>query len=335
MFDSSDRRTSQRATESDRYCLYFQCDGRGVSMRVITLSRLLVILAFQCTLYSCGSSDDTATQSKQPASESTPVTTPKPTVPNPDELAGMVARFYRAFDVPNGKPGSEFPTWSQHLAIAYSDRARWSRDYAYIKQAKLSVDGVHDRSVNYTVSFDYMGDGGFKLSWQRVGQWIFVHGSSGWQMDEDRWASNRVVSVTTSAGTRAVSDTTFRDGHHAFDFPGGRVTLSTSKDGVWKTAFAPDATPVPVQPRQPALAAPAADRPVRGVSSSAGCERVAVEAVYQDGEILKLDDGRHLRVASYETATTSVWVAPFDGLYCDQDDKFTNTDDSETVDLQP
>ena len=99
-------------------------------------------------------------------------------------------------------------------------------------------------------------------------------------------------------------------------------------------------TPQPVAPPDDASAAgsgyaPAAP-PVAGYAPAApeaACEAVGVNDIYHDGEVLELDDGRYLRVADYDTSTSSVWVAPFDALICDGD-KLINKDDNESVDLQ-
>jgi hypothetical protein len=67
--------------------------------------------------------------------------------------------------------------------------------------------------------------------------------------------------------------------------------------------------------------------------TSTTCEEADVIGVYDEGKVLALDDGRHLRVADADTVTSSVWVAPFDGLICDDGGRFINKDDNEGVDL--
>jgi hypothetical protein len=69
------------------------------------------------------------------------------------------------------------------------------------------------------------------------------------------------------------------------------------------------------------------------VGDESGCEDVSVQAIYADGEIIELDDGRRLHVAAGDDVTASVWVPPFDGLLCP--DKLVNTDDNESVELGP
>jgi hypothetical protein len=68
-------------------------------------------------------------------------------------------------------------------------------------------------------------------------------------------------------------------------------------------------------------------------ATSADCEEVSVNGVYDDGKVLALDDGRHLRVNDVDTVTSSLWIAPFDGLICESGDRFINKDDNEAVDL--
>jgi hypothetical protein len=207
-----------------------------------------------------------------------------------------------------------------------------------VKNAKPVINDVSNQTVDYTVSYDYLGSDGYRIGWIRNGKWVFVHGSSGWQMDQDRIVSSHLVEIQPGKKLATIaihSDIAYADGHHTFPFYGGTGEFFVTKDGSWKTDFAPPPTPTPVSQEPPrfvpdhVVAQPAAPR------GATDCEQVSVEAVYQDGEILKLDDGRLLRVESYDTPTSSVWVPPFDGIWCDSTDKFTNTDDNESVDLAP
>jgi hypothetical protein len=68
-------------------------------------------------------------------------------------------------------------------------------------------------------------------------------------------------------------------------------------------------------------------------SGSADCEEVGVEGVYDDGKVLPLNDGRHVRVDDTDTVTSSLRIAPFDGLICGSGDRFINQGDNEGVDL--
>jgi hypothetical protein len=49
--------------------------------------------------------------------------------------------------------------------------------------------------------------------------------------------------------------------------------------------------------------------------------------------VLAFDDGRHLRVDDTDTVTSSLPIAPFDGLICGSGDRFINQDGNEGVDL--
>jgi hypothetical protein len=56
----------------------------------------------------------------------------------------------------------------------------------------------------------------------------------------------------------------------------------------------------------------------------------AIQAVLDDGNIIKLDDGSIWRVDPTDAVTASVWLATADVLVCD-DEKIISVDDEETV----
>jgi hypothetical protein len=56
----------------------------------------------------------------------------------------------------------------------------------------------------------------------------------------------------------------------------------------------------------------------------------AVQAVLDDGNVIKLDDGSIWKVDAIDAITASLWLATTDVLVCD-DEKIVNVDDEETV----
>lgn len=247
-------------------------------------------------------------------------------------------RFYRDIDPSQKSPVLDVEAiTTDHFLKANHDR--WTRDYGFIDHARTQIGNVHGSNVDYIVDYDYLGNTGIKLLWERAGNWSFVHGSRGWLLDGDTWSAIHIVGFVLKDGTQlSIQDHVFSDGHHTFDIPGyGTYTFTPQKDG-WSMAAAP--TPQPAAPPDDASApapgyAPAVP-PAAGYAPAApeaDCEAVGVNDIYHDGEVLELDDGRYLRVADYDTATSSVWVAPFDALICDGD-KLINKDDNESVDLQ-
>jgi hypothetical protein len=67
------------------------------------------------------------------------------------------------------------------------------------------------------------------------------------------------------------------------------------------------------------------------VSSTAQCcdDGYAIEAVLDDGNVIKLDDGSLWKVDPVDAVTASLWSATDDVLVCD--DKIINVDDEETA----
>jgi hypothetical protein len=89
----------------------------------------------------------------------------------------------------------------------------------------------------------------------------------------------------------------------------------------------------PQQQSEPQVAQPPAEY-APPATTTTNCESVSITDVFDDGAVLDLDDGRHLRVSDADTVTSSVWVAPFDALICNGD-RLINKDDNEAVDLVP
>jgi hypothetical protein len=291
-----------------------------------------------------GCSSEPTVKYASDAPQATAAPTPVPT-PNPDQAAGLLTRFYR--DVDSGTKDSIADIGS----IVSPDFVRnhhddWSAAYGFIHDPKVQITGVKDRTVNYSLDYDYFTAKGGKLFWERTGRWTFNRGTrSGWVLDGDAWNSVHIVAISmpNDANATHVQDTVFSDGRHEFEYQGQRYSF-LAKGDAWKiTAVSTPPPPPPTdaeattgssygstgaytQTAAQAYAATAAAAP------EADCEEVGVQDIYDDGKILALDDGRHLSVSDVDTVTSSVWVAPFDGLIC-HGDRFINKDDNEAVDL--
>jgi len=281
-----------------------------------------------------------ATQTPQSAS----VATPQP-MPDPDQAAGLIMRFYRDLD-----------TWTKDSihdlsTIVSADFLRNHHDhlvadYAFISDPKIQIRAVNGRTVTYTLDYVYLTSGNGKLYWERTGRWTLNHGArSGWVLDSDAWDSVHLVGVSTASHPEmvAVEDKVYSDGRHVFTYEGETLSFLAQGD-TWH--ITPIATPTSAAAYKAAgagetNASPGADdQPVstsyQGAptpTTSTNCEQVDVDGVYDDGKVLALDDGRHLRVDDTDTVTSSLWIAPFDGLICDSGDRFINKDDNEGVDL--
>lgn len=269
--------------------------------------------------------------------QTTAAPTPVPT-PNPDQAAGLVTRFYR--DVASNTKDSMIDFGAVVSAdFMHNHQNDLTAAYGFIRDPKVQVIEVRGRTLNYSLDYYYRADNGVKLYWERTGRWIFDHGvRSGWVLDRDTWNSVHLIAVSepNDPNLTHVQDKTFSDGRHEFDYHGQRYSFVAKGNGWSLTALA---SPPPSSETEPSGAptgngwpAPAQPYVAGAPAVSADCEEVNVEDVYDDGKILDLDDGRHLSVADYETATSSVWVAPFDGLVC-HGDRFINKDDNEAVDL--
>ena len=295
-----------------------------------------IFLPLACALVVASCSQQTS----KAASTAAPLATAVPTA-NPDELAGIVSRFYR--DVGSTQKGA-ISDLVKILSPGFMKRQHdnWVRDYGYIANPRVSIDAVSGHTVSYTVDYDYLSSDGGRISWTRTGIWLFAHGALGWLLDRDDWKSIHITAWTLKDGTRyAATDRVYPDGRHTFETPWGTEEFVATATG-WRMDLMATPTPNPQSPvglapsqyqppARPTYIAPPYVPPAAGTD----CEDVSVTDVFSDGEILELDDGRHLRVADYDTSTSSVWVAPFDGLICDGGDKFINKDDNESVDLQP
>jgi hypothetical protein len=265
--------------------------------------------------------------------------------PNPDEAAGIITHFYR--DLDTGTTAS----YADAATIVTPDFLRdhhddWFMDYGYISSPRVEIKGVSDRDVSYAVDYIYKGTAG-NLYWERNGDWRLNRGRAGWLLDRDTWSAIHLVGFTTSPSGPMipVKDRTFSDGHHEFDYQGLTYTfMATNK--TWSMKVIPPSPPPGFGSGSSAVgqyqgsgetepqsgqgyAAPYAAPP----PPEANCDEVSVEDIYDDGKILSLLDGRRLSVADYDTPTSGVWVAPFEGLIC-RGDRFINTDDDEGVDLE-
>jgi hypothetical protein len=219
-------------------------------------------------------------------------------------------------------------------------------DYGFIKNPKVQIREVRGRTVNYALDYVYLTAGDGKLFWERSGHWTLNHGArSGWVLDSDSWESVHLVAISTPdhPDAESVQDKAYSDGHHEFSYRGQTYSFLAKEDGWHITALAtPQTVPAggPYDSNGSYEASSSANQAVRSrpytavrpQAVSADCESVGVEEVYDDGKILALGDGRHLRVADYDAAVSSVWVAPFDGLIC-SGDRFINKDDKEAVDI--
>jgi hypothetical protein len=286
--------------------------------------------------------------------QTTPAPTASPTpvpTPNPDEAAGLIMHFYR--DVDNDTTAS----YSDIGSIVTADFLRnhnddWTKDYGYVSSPRVQVQKVAGRDVFYDMDYMYKGSSGRSLYWHRSGTWKLNHGRAGWLLDEDAWSSLHLVGFTTSPTSAMipVKDRTFGDGHHEFDYQGLTYTFTATGKGWSMTAIVPSPPPG-FDPSEPDSNSAADENEGSGESArpsggsyvapyagapqapEARCQEVSVSDIYDDGKILDLDDGRKLAVADYDTPTSGVWVAPFDGLICNGD-RFINKDDHEAVDLE-
>jgi hypothetical protein len=290
---------------------------------------------------SSGSATSTASPTVAPSGKVpyTFATVPPTPIPvNSSELSSLVWRFYHDIGETNAGGNKDL---SSILTSEFLKRhsSTWARDYGFITNPNVTIPGVRGKAVDYTVDYDYVADNGVKLHWRRSGAWVAAHGFSGWQLDEDQWNAVHIVSISYPVGsTYSVHDQIYSDGRHVFDIPGLQETFSTTSNG-WKLTLAPLAAPTPAVAETPMQYTPSGygQQPANSqpaVAPDVPCEEVGVSDVYDDGAILELDDGRHLQVADYDTATSSVWVAPFDALICNGD-WLINKDDNESVDLSP
>ncbi len=290
----------------------------------------------------CSSEPTVKYASDQDAPQATAAPTPVPT-PNPDQAAGLFTRFYRDIDSDTKDSIADIGgiVSADFLRNHHDD---WTAAYGFIRDPKVQITGVDGRTVRYSLDYVYRADNGAKLFWERTGHWTLNHGvRSGWVLDGDAWDSVHLVAISmpNDADSTHVQDKVFSDGRHEFDYQGQRYSFLAKGDGWGITPLSTPPPPPPVEANDGSN-----DRSTSGYSQTpaqpyvapavpaitADCDQVSVEDVYDDGKILSLDDGRHLSVADYDTATSSVWVAPFDGLIC-HGDRFINKDENEGVDL--
>lgn len=278
---------------------------------------------------------------------SPPPSTPAPT-PNPDQASGMLSRFYRDLDLGTGN-GYADAIQIVTPGFRQSHQKDWDADYGFISEPKLQITNVSGRALQYTLDFVETSKNQEDLHWERAGRWTLAHGSSGWMLDSDLWTSDHLVAIYSPQTKQLIpiTDTAYPDGRHEFTIDGSRYSY-LAKGESWAISLVASPTPAPDVEGYPeresssgtgsadALPPPAGQYSQQYVpppAASDDCEDVDVEGVYDDGKIVALNDGRHLRVQDYDTPTSSVWVAPFDGMICG--DRFIDKDDSEGVDLEP
>jgi hypothetical protein len=300
---------------------------------------LLAVPFFQ----GCSSDKDVHYASATSIAVTTPTATPQST-PNPDQAAGLITRFYR--DVDDHTNDSVKDLTSIISADFFRNHHEdFVADYGFISDPKLQIRNITARTVTYTLDYVYLTKGNGKLFWERTGRWALNHGShSGWVLDNDAWTSVHLVGLSTAEHPEMVTvqDKVYSDGRHEFKYDGETLSFIAQGDN-WH--ITPISTPTPAPTEKPddangsGGAASSNSQPTTAsyqaspLPVSADCEEVGVEGVYDDGKVLGLDDGRHLRVDDSDTVTSSLWIAPFDGLICGGGDRFISKDDNEGVDL--
>ena len=290
----------------------------------------------------CSSQPTVKYASDQGAPQATAAPTPIPT-PNPDQAAGLLTRFYRDVGADTNNSIADIGD------IVSADFSRnhhddWTAAYGFIRDPKVQITRVHGRTVSYSLDYSYRTDNGERLLWERAGRWTLNHGDrNGWVLDGDAWDSVHLIAISmpNDLGPTNVQDKVFSDGRHEFDYQGQRYSFLAKANSWSITAVSTPPPPPPAEANDgsndgstsgDSQASAQTDVAPAAPAIAADCEQVGVEDVFDDGKILSLDDGRHLSVADYDTATSSVWVAPFDGLIC-HGDRFINKDDNEGVDL--
>lgn len=217
------------------------------------------ILVLASAVHAGCSSDSTVHYAEAADSpQSAAIPTPLPT-PNPDQAAGLITRFYRDIDT-NTKESTKdlFTIVTPDFVRNHHDDL--IADYSFIRDPKVEIQGMHARTVSYTLDYVYLGNAG-RLYWERTGHWVFNHGAqSGWVLDNDRWDSVRVVGVSTQHHPEmvAVHDTAYSDGHHVFTYQGNRYSFLAKGDD-WYIATLATPTPQPFTP--PAAAGNATTNP--------------------------------------------------------------------------
>lgn len=281
--------------------------------------------------------------STTPSGEATPSALPATATPAIPSRMDITAAVDRAFSqmIAIGSGNQKQLTaaiWDDALQNNTSYLPRlW--EYSNVEGLTYNIDDVKGRTVDLTTNYDLQSDQHYRFFFTRRDTWTFIHGSAGWLVDTVRVRNRILTLVAYPDGRRdSVSDSAFDPATQRviFNEAGLKFVWSPNEKGGWRVSLL--TTPAPAAPATAPPAQPADDQPVPVVAPAppgGDCETVGVNGVYDDGKVLALDDGRHLRVADYDTPTSSVWVAPFDGIICDSDDKFINKDDNESVDLQP
>ena len=190
----------------------------------------------------CSGQDINYASSPETAAPASAQPTPQPT-PNADQAAGLITRFYRDIDTNTKNSVKDLST------IVSGDFFRNHHDdliadYAYIRNPKVQIREVHERTVSYTLDYIYLTKAG-RLFWERSGRWNLNHGAqSGWVLDSDVWDSVHLLGISTSEHPAMVpvQDTVYSDGRHEFTYIGERLSFFAKGDD-WHITVVP--TPEP------------------------------------------------------------------------------------------
>jgi hypothetical protein len=215
-------------------------------LKAIARQTILLSIFIVASIMHAGCSSDSgvhyaeAADSQQPAVTATPLPTP-----NPDRSAGLITRFYRDIDT-NTKDSVK-----DLFTIVTTDFVRNHHDdliadYSFIRDPRVEIQGIHGRTVSYTLDYIYLADVG-RLYWERTGRWVFNHGAeSGWVLDSDTWDSVHLVGISSQdhADMVPVQDTVYSDGRHEFTYEGQRYSF-LARGNDWHITTVATPTPQP------------------------------------------------------------------------------------------
>jgi hypothetical protein len=217
------------------------------TLKAIARASIMPAVILVGTLFYAGCSSDQDVQYASAADAAQPAlaATPQPT-PNPDQAAGLITRFFR--DVDAGTKDSV----KDLLSITSADFFRNHQsdliaDYGFISDPKVQIRSVTDRTVTYTLDYEYLAEGNGRLFWERTGRWTLNHGArSGWVLDSDVWDSVHLVGISTPAHPEmiAVQDKVYSDGRHEFTYQGETLSFLAMGD-TWHITPVATATPDP------------------------------------------------------------------------------------------
>jgi len=309
-------------------------------MRIVgTLFMIAMIVVIGNALTRFGSSSTESTGESPPPPAVVPASVaPTPVAPNRRDIESAVSSVIS--ELRALKQGQRALSRPVTTATFFQNETlrRAFEEYANAESLVGRIDDIRGRVVDLSTSYELLSNQKSKLLFMRHDTWTFIHGWNGWLLDTMRVNDRVLTAFVLPNGQRVtIADSAYdaTTGQVTFTNGGIRFAWRPQKDGGWQ--IYPLTTPEPSVQWAPAVPQPAV-QPLplpRIPQADAGCEEVSVTDVYDDGKILALDDGRHLRVADYDTSTSMTWVAPFDGLICDSGDRFIDKDDNEGVDLQP